>query len=174
MLSVEPEYCPFCGTSLSSKHVEGRERAFCTDCERVIWRNADPLVSVLVRKPDRILLMKHATRPLDGLWGIPGGHPEVDESPERAAARELEEERGLGVDAAELDLHDVLHTHFGGEEVGRYYVRILYTVAAADTDGTLAPGSEALDAQFWSREELTDNPQNVSHHDLTILRRIYS
>jgi len=174
MLSVEPGYCPFCGTSLSSKRVEGRERAFCTDCGRVIWRNADPLVSVLVRKPDRFLLMKHAIQPLDGLWGIPGGHPEVDEPPERAAARELEEETGLGVDAAELDLHDVVHMHIGDEERGRYYVRVLYTVAAADTDGALAPGAEALDARFWSREELSANRQNVSDHDLTILRRIYS
>jgi len=98
----------------------------------------------------------------------------VDEPPERAATRELEEETGLGVDDAELDLHDVLHTHIGGEEAGRYYVRILYTVAASDTDGTLAPGAEALDARFWSREELNDNRQNVSQHDLTILRRICS
>jgi ADP-ribose pyrophosphatase YjhB (NUDIX family) len=65
---------------------------------------ADALVIArLVDGPNRVLMVKRG----DGNgWAIPGGMLDADETPRDAAARELEEETGLVVDAAsfvELD-----------------------------------------------------------------------
>lgn len=45
----------------------------------------------------RILLVQRGRPPAVGLWSIPGGHVEADESPADAAVRETSEETGLVV-----------------------------------------------------------------------------
>ena len=50
--------------------------------------------SAFVVEAGRVLLLLHARK---GLWLPPGGHVEPDESPDRAACREVREETGLDV-----------------------------------------------------------------------------
>ncbi len=50
--------------------------------------------SAFVVEAGRVLLLLHARK---GLWLPPGGHVEADESPDRAACREVREETGLDV-----------------------------------------------------------------------------
>lgn len=45
----------------------------------------------------RLLLVQRGRQPAMGLWSIPGGHVESDESPAQAAVRETFEETGLRV-----------------------------------------------------------------------------
>src|SRR5215216_6769225 len=49
----------------------------------------------------RVLLLRHVLRKGSG-WGIPGGFLNAGEQPEEAVRRELREETGLELDAAEL------------------------------------------------------------------------
>ncbi len=44
-----------------------------------------------------ILLIKRKYEPFSGLWAIPGGFMDMDETPEQAASRELEEETHLKI-----------------------------------------------------------------------------
>lgn len=174
MLATEPEYCPYCGDPLVSKEIEGRARAFCLDCQRVIWRNADPLVSILVQRQDQFLLVRHACPPLAGTWGIPGGHPEVDEPPREAIVRELEEETTLRVAPDAVDLIDVSHTRFGNDENGyRYYIRLLYTVTTDEIRGTPAPTAETMDVRFWSLKELSDENREIQEADEALLEQMW-
>jgi mutator protein MutT len=56
----------------------------------------------LLVRDGRILLVKRALhKTFPGLWDVPGGHCEEDETPEAAMVRELQEELGIAADKLE-------------------------------------------------------------------------
>lgn len=44
----------------------------------------------------QVLLIKRKNAPFQGRWALPGGYVDMDESPDEAARRELQEETGVG------------------------------------------------------------------------------
>ncbi|WP_211169073.1 NUDIX hydrolase [Aromatoleum toluvorans] len=67
-------------------------------------------VHVLMEREGRILLMRRAgTGFFDGLYSLPGGHVEADESLGRTAVREMREEVGVEIDPAGLVHLGVVH-----------------------------------------------------------------
>jgi 8-oxo-dGTP pyrophosphatase MutT (NUDIX family) len=54
--------------------------------------------SVIVLRPDAVLMVLRRRAPLEGLWSFPGGRSERGETPEATARRELLEETGLAVE----------------------------------------------------------------------------
>ena len=81
------------------------------------------VAAALVDGNGRVLLQQRAPgRPMAGLWEFPGGKVESDELPEPALARELEEELGIRVDAADLE-----PACFASAQVGdRHMILLLY------------------------------------------------
>ncbi len=71
----------------------------------------------------RVLLQQRPPgRSMAGLWEFPGGKVEPDEVPEAALVRELEEELGIAVDAA-----DLAPAAFASAPVGeRHMILLLY------------------------------------------------
>jgi 8-oxo-dGTP diphosphatase len=70
--------------------------------------NKKPTVLVvavaLIDDQRRVLLAQRpAGKSMAGLWEFPGGKVEADETPEHALVRELHEELGIAVDAADLE-----------------------------------------------------------------------
>ena len=58
---------------------------------------------VVLNDRNEILLVKRGNEPFKGCWALPGGFMEMDETIERCAVRELEEETSLKV--SEQDIH---------------------------------------------------------------------
>jgi len=151
MTTYQATYCPRCGTELGWKHVDGRDRQYCEDCEVVEWRNPVPCAGVAVVDPDRgVLLTRRDVPPGVGTWSLAGGHMEVEEAPAAAAARELEEETGVRVDPDDLSLLDAYPVSRGGE---KHVVSIGYAVPAAATAGDPAPGPEVQTVGWFTPSE---------------------
>lgn len=103
----------------------------------------------------RVLLQRRAD---NGLWALPGGGMELDESLPGAVVREVREETGLDVEVTGLvgTYTDPRHViAYPGGEVRRQF-NICFT--ARVTGGGLALSDESTDLRFVAREELDDLP----------------
>lgn len=174
MVAVDPKYCHQCGAHAESRDVHGRDRAVCPDCGFVMFRNAVPSAGVIVHDGDRLLLIRRAVPPDEGVWAFPGGHPEYDEAPVDAAARELEEEAGLRADPDDLSLVMVPHgsTRRGGDSEYHYYM-ITFAIDRSRTAGGIDLGPEAGDARFWPVEELLSDRDRTREIDRRRVRRFF-
>lgn len=164
MTTYEATYCPRCGSELGTRHLDGRERQYCERCDRVEWRNPVPCAGVAVVDPGRgVLLTQRDIPPGVGKWTLTGGHMELEESPERAAARELAEETGVHVDPDDLELLDAFSI---SRSDAKHVVSIAYAVRATATTGTPEPGPEVQAVGWFTPSEFaaTDH-QFLEPHD---------
>jgi len=86
-------FCPFCGAR--NRALPGQRHRSCPSCGATDWQNPGPAVGVALLRGGKVLLSKRAAAPKKGQWDLVGGFVEGGETPEQAAAREVEEETGL-------------------------------------------------------------------------------
>jgi len=117
-----------------------------------------PLIGVgaIIIEGDRVVLVKRGHPPLLGEWSIPGGVLEIGELVSAAAVREAREETGLIVEPGELlGVYDrVLRDP--DQRVRYHYVLIDFLCRRVA--GNLAGSSDASEARWFSREELSSLP----------------
>lgn len=91
------KFCPNCGKPLEPVLTDGRARPACVaqGCGFVHYGNYSVGVGGLVLHHDRVLLIQRNQDPGKGLWTIPGGYVEFDETAESGVVREVEEETGI-------------------------------------------------------------------------------
>ena len=157
MIAVSADYCPDCGSELTTIEFEGRERNRCSSCERTWWRQSVPTTSVTVREADRVLLIRRSGGRDAGRWDLPAGHPEHDEPAREAAARELREETDLVVSPDDLSLVGTVLS----EGPRANYRSVNYSVDRAVTDGEVTAGSDAADARFVPVESVRSEEVDV-------------
>jgi 8-oxo-dGTP diphosphatase len=88
-------YCGFCGGPLSPLHGNQQD---CVACGVPTYHDAKPCAAVIVLdSAGNVLLGKRAREPMLGLWDLPGGFCNPDETPEACAVRELAEETGCAI-----------------------------------------------------------------------------
>jgi len=112
-----------------------------------------PLVGVgaIIIDTGRVLLVKRGHPPLAGEWSIPGGALEVGEMVREAAMREVKEETGLSVEAAELlGVYDRVLRDGGGRILYHY---VLIDFLCRRVAGELQPASDADEARWFTPEE---------------------
>ena len=96
MKRTEVQFCPYCGSGLETKYVEGRDRKVCRDCNSIYYINPLPAATALVlNEKNQLLLGKRLVEPGKGQWCLPGGFVELDESMDQTALRELEQLENL-------------------------------------------------------------------------------
>ncbi len=71
------------------------EELIYQDIEHIVTPPYIQLAHVFVTWQKKVLLVRRNIEPTKGLWSIPGGHVEKDETYLAAAIRELQEETGI-------------------------------------------------------------------------------
>lgn len=114
-----------------------------TETVEIIRYTADV---VAVTTDGRVLLIERGWPPYEGAWALPGGHVDPGETSREAAARELEEETGVRVAAADLRQIGVWDEP-GRDPRGRYVTVAYLAVVPAGT--AAAAGDDARAARWW-------------------------
>lgn len=96
------KYCPHCGTRLSVRTVNGRERPSCPACGFTVFFDPKVAACTVPELDGRFVLVQRAIDPGRGKWTFPGGYMDQGETVEEAALRETLEETGLQVSLAGL------------------------------------------------------------------------
>lgn len=142
-------YCPLCGSGLSPREEEGRERFFCPACQWIHYENPLPSAAALVQiDKGEILLVRRGVKPGLGKWALPSGFIEIEETPEEACLRELSEETGL-----EGDILRLVGVYL---EKSQVYKKVLIIGYEVKTSGHPSPGSDSLEAKYFPLERIPE------------------
>lgn len=158
-LTARITYCPTCGAPLERRVVSERERLYCPACGFVHYHNPVPSVGILIELDDGVVLVKRGSSVKPGLWALPSGYIEADESVEEAAVRESREETGLDVEL--VDLLGIYSFPEGPPTSG-----IIVFYRARPVGGRLHAGDDAVDARVFAPDDLPTMPFRTHHQAL--------
>lgn len=139
-------FCSHCGAQV--KHIipkgDNRLRHVCTECDTIHYQNPRIIAGCIAEHEHQILLCKRAIEPRYGLWTLPAGFMENQETTLQAAARETLEEA-----CAELD--DIqLYCSYSIPHISQVYMMYRGTLV----NGYAAPGEESLETQLFSEQDI--------------------
>ena len=157
---MEPKFCERCGHALVQREVEeNHTRPVCPACGFIVYRNPPTAAGVIAERADgKIALVLRGENPGKGLWGLPSGFMEIDETLEQAAQRECLEETGLTVEIG--DLFGVWSFHHAPK--GSSGVLVVY--AARVIAGEPRAGSDSTEVRFFALAEIRDEQLAFSTH----------
>lgn len=99
-----------------------------------------------------VLLIKRTHAPFEGMWCLPGGFIDMDETPEQAAVRELKEETGLeGIELYQFYTFGALD-----RDPRHRTISIAYTGLCPADRETVTGGDDAAEAAWFNVHELPD------------------
>lgn len=139
-------FCSNCGTRVVEKTPAGdnRLRYVCDACDTVHYQNPKIVAGCIPTLDNRLLLCQRAIEPRYGLWTLPAGFMENEESTEQAAIRETQEEACATVDG--LELYGV----FSIPHISQVYMMFRANLA----DENFKPGRESLDVRLFQEHEI--------------------
>jgi ADP-ribose pyrophosphatase YjhB (NUDIX family) len=140
------KYCSECGAEVTLEIPSGdnRPRYICSQCETIHYSNPKIVAGCIPVWQDKILLCKRAIEPRHGLWTLPAGFMENDESTIEAAMRETMEEAGARVEVRDL------YTMISLVHINQVYMMFLADMK--DTD--FSPGEESLETELFAEEDI--------------------
>ncbi len=119
-------------------------RAVCTRCNTIHYENPLMVVGTIPVLGDRVLLCQRAIEPRYGLWTLPAGFMELNETTAQGAARETDEEAGAQIEMGPLfSLLNVTH-------VGQVHLFYRATLLSERLD----PGRETIEARLFTEEQI--------------------
>lgn len=140
-------YCSHCGSPrIAHKIPEGDNlpRNVCEDCQTIFYQNPKIVAGCIPEWEDKILLCKRAIEPRFGLWTLPGGFMENNETIEQAAIRETWEEAQAKItDLTLYAVHSLPH-------ISQVYLMFRANLA----DLTFAPGTESSEVQLFTQDTI--------------------
>ena len=139
-------FCTQCGSPVTFRIPEhdDRQRHVCDACGHIHYLNPRIVVCSIPTWEGRVLLCKRSIEPRYGLWTLPGGFMENNESTQAAAERETLEEA-----CARIEIHD-LYSMFNVIHINQVHLFFRATLRSPD----FAPGAESLEAALFTRDEV--------------------
>ena len=139
-------YCSQCGQPVTLKIPvdDNRERFVCDHCGYVHYQNPNNVCGALLTLDDKILLCKRAIEPRYGLWTLPAGFMENNETVAEAAAREAMEEANAHV--GPLTLFGI----FSMPYISQVYLMFHGELARKE----ISAGHESLEVGMFTREQI--------------------
>jgi 8-oxo-dGTP diphosphatase len=106
-------------------------------------------VDTLILFKNKLVLVKRKNPPFEGKFALPGGFVEIEETTEKAAAREAFEETGLSVEIIKLiGVYSDPRRDPRGHTVSVSYL--------ARGLGTLMPGSDAASVELFDLDSIPE------------------
>src|SRR5471030_1401692 len=139
-------FCSQCGARVALRIPAGDNvpRAVCDACGVIHYENPKIVVGCLPAYGERILICKRAIEPRYGLWTLPAGFMENDESASEGAAREALEEAN-----AQVEIED-LYTVYSIPHISQVYM--MFRAKLLNTD--FSAGTESLEVKLVSEDEI--------------------
>lgn len=140
------KFCNACGGSVSHRipDEDDRPRYICDSCGFIHYQNPRIVVGVLPTWEDRVLLCRRAIEPRHGLWTLPAGFLENQETIVEGALRETWEEARARV------ANESLYRIFNLPHISQVYVFYRAELHAEE----YAAGPESLDVQLFAEADI--------------------
>ncbi|BBP05079.1 ADP-ribose pyrophosphatase [Sulfuriferula plumbiphila] len=139
-------FCSECGSGVIHTIPDGdnRLRHVCLQCNTVHYQNPKMVVGCLPEWEDKVLLCRRAIEPQYGLWTLPAGFMENNETTQQGALRETMEEAGARVEIEQL------FTLYNLPYISQVY--LMFRARLLDLD--FAPGPESLEVALFREDEI--------------------
>ena len=124
-------------------------------------------IILFAKEPDdlSILLIKRNHVPFDGMWALPGGFIEIDETLEHATNRELHEETGInGIALEQFYVFDSINRDPRHRVISIVFTGILFSKLS-----DIKAGDDAKEVKWFSIREV---PQLAFDHEEIIRKAI--
>ncbi len=146
MPKPEIRFCSQCGGPVRLRVPEGDNlpRHVCERCGFIHYQNPKIVTGCIPEHEGRVLLCRRAIEPRYGLWTLPAGFMENDETVAEAAARETLEEARAHV--RDLELYAV----FSLPHINQVYVMYRGRLDPPE----FAPGAESLEVRLMHETEI--------------------
>jgi len=140
------KFCNSCGSAVTHRIPDGDSlhRAVCDACGTIQYQNPKIVVGCVPTYGERILICKRAIEPRYGLWTLPAGFMENEESASQGAAREALEEAN-----ARVEIED-LYTVYSIPHISQVYMMF----RAKLLDPNVSPGFESLEVKLVTEDEI--------------------
>eukprot|EP00887_Chlorella_sp_A99_P005470 scaffold1.g5470.t1 len=144
----QAKFCRSCGGGVDLVLAEGgtRWRHHCQACGEIEYYNPRMVVGAVVEHEGRILLCRRGIEPQRGLWTLPAGFMELDESTAEGAARETWEEAAAPIEIV------APFVHFDIPVIGQTYILFRARLAPPFTFAAQLP--ETLETRLFAPDEL--------------------
>ncbi len=140
------KYCSHCGATVDWKIPEGdnRPRFLCEACGNIHYQNPKIVAGCIAEWQDKVLLCRRAINPRYGLWTLPAGFMENEETSLEAALRETWEEAHARVEVTEL--YTLLNIPHANQVYMMFRGRLL--------DLEYKPGHESLEVELFEEPHI--------------------
>jgi|TARA_B110000444_G_C18596938_1_gene481165 ADP-ribose pyrophosphatase YjhB (NUDIX family) len=147
MNDISKLFCTQCGNQSLTKLKPQNDthlRIVCKSCNNIIYDNPKIVVGSVCSFENKILLCKRAIDPQKGLWTLPAGYLEVNESAEEGAIREAYEEAYANIKIINLlAVYSLKHIS---------QIQMIFESELIDKN--IKPGIESLDVGLFSWSDI--------------------